>query len=34
MNPERMEMVQKLLKERLWVPNTPAARVLYGYETK
>lgn len=34
MNPERMEMVQKLLKEKMWVPNTPAARTLYGYETR
>lgn len=34
MNPERMEMVQKLLKDKLWVPNTPAARTLYGYEAK
>lgn len=34
LNPEHMEMVLRLLKDKLWVPNTTAARVLYGYEAK
>lgn len=34
MNPERVETILRFIRDRVWIPNTPAARTLYGYETK
>lgn len=34
MEPLRIQQVEQMLKSREWVPDTPAARTLYGNETR
>lgn len=29
-NPKKIEEIERLIEQKKWVPNTPAARTLYG----
>lgn len=34
MIPERTYSVERLIEEKMWIPNTPAARALYAAKTR